>query len=168
MEQGTLRMDLFYRLSAFPIELPPLRRRPEDIRPLALHFLERHARHMSRKPPRLNEAIWAQLASHSWPGNVRELENYLERALILSPGPALALPPLAPPLEASVPALAPPAAPVERFDDVVHQLLERALDTCDGKIYGAGGAAELLDLKPTTLQGKLRKYGLKATLKQAG
>ena len=168
MEDGTLRMDLFYRLSAFPIELPPLRHRPEDIRPLALHFLERHAHHMNRKPPRLGDAFWEHLASHSWPGNVRELENYLERALILSPGPVLALPPLSP-LEPMAPPEQPPAEvpAVDRFDAAVRRLLEGALDVCDGKIYGPGGAAALLDLKPTTLQGKLRKYGLKAS-KQAG
>ncbi len=162
IEDGVLRMDLFYRLSAFPIQLPPLRDRPEDIRPLALHFLERHARHMNRRPPRLDDDVWDRLGSHSWPGNVRELENFLERALILSPGPVLSLPPLVP-REPSAAQEPPPPATVMtgRFDDVVQRLLQDTLTATKGKIYGPDGAAARLDLKPTTLQGKLRKYGLK-------
>ena len=162
IEEGALRMDLFYRLSAFPIELPPLRDRPEDIRPLSVHFLESHARQMNRRPPRLDETIWQKLASHSWPGNVRELENYLERALILSPGPELFLPPLSPrDAPGATQQLPPVPLTARRFDDTVRQLLQNALDSCEGKIYGPDGAAARLDLKPTTLQGKLKKYGLK-------
>ena len=135
IEEGGLRLDLYYRLSAFPVELPPLRKRQKDIRPLALHFLERHSRQMNRRPPRLDDAIWDELAAHSWPGNVRELENYLERALILSPGPVLSLPPLSPqlqnttrhqlPREQQQP---PEPASIRRFDDAVRQLLQDALE----------------------------------------
>jgi formate hydrogenlyase transcriptional activator len=159
VRQGTLRSDLYYRLAIFPVDLPPLRQRPEDVRPLADYFLSRHAAVMNRKAPHVPDCVWQALESHSWPGNVRELENLLERALILSPGSELVLPDL-------LPAQAPQAGaavreretPPGRFDEEMRALLKRALRASAGRIYGKEGAAELLGLKPTTLQGKLRKY----------
>jgi formate hydrogenlyase transcriptional activator len=160
LEEGTFRTDLYYRLSTFPIHLPPLRERREDLRPLALHLLERHAAAMHRRPPRVPDALWAQLEAYAWPGNVRELENYLERALILSPGPMLRAP--LPAGLPDAPARGARAAPsLLSFDEEMRVLLGRALDASDGRIYGARGAAALLGLRPTTLQGKLRKYGVK-------
>jgi formate hydrogenlyase transcriptional activator len=162
MAEGTLRSDLYYRLSSFPIFLPPLRERQEDIRPLVAHLLERHAAKMHRRPPRVPEAALAALESLDWPGNVRELENTLERALILSPGGTLELPALpdstgpARPRQGS----ASPATAVRPFADSVRELLERALEAAGGRIYGKDGAAALLGLKPSTLQGKLKKHGL--------
>ncbi|HET7754016.1 MAG TPA: sigma 54-interacting transcriptional regulator, partial [Anaeromyxobacteraceae bacterium] len=92
---GTFRADLYYRLAVFPIQLPRLRDRREDVRPLARWFLEKHASAMHRKPPAVSEATWQALESQPWPGNVRELENFVQRALILSPGRELVLPDLA-------------------------------------------------------------------------
>jgi formate hydrogenlyase transcriptional activator len=152
---GVFREDLYYRLNTFPIELPPLRDRPEDLAPLTRHLVERHARRMNRKPPIVGDDTLATLRAYPWPGNVRELENFLERALILSPPGELLLPEL--PARRGHPPAVPPAA---SFDEGVRQLLQRALDAAGGKIYGAGGAAALLGLKPTTLQGKLRRHGL--------
>ena len=160
IEEGDFRMDLYYRLCAFPLVLPPLRERREDIRPLALHFLERHAARMNRLPPRMDDQIWDELEAHAWPGNVRELENLLERALILSPGPVLSLPPLRPQELPREPAPSARERPLLPFDRAVEQLLRRALEATGGKIYGADGAAAKLQLRPTTLQGKLKKYGL--------
>jgi formate hydrogenlyase transcriptional activator len=157
VREGTFRADLYYRLSVFPVELPPLRERPEDVRPLATHFLARQAALMHRRPPAVPERVWQALERHDWPGNVRELENLVQRALILSPGPELALPDLPAPL-ARPRGGAPPDAAPGRFDDEVRTLLERALRACGGRIYGEGGAAALLGLRPTTLQGKMRKY----------
>jgi formate hydrogenlyase transcriptional activator len=162
LEDGTFRTDLYYRLGTFPIHLPPLRERREDIRPLAQHLLERHAAAMHRRPPRVPDALWAQLEAYAWPGNVRELENYLERALILSPGPVLRVPPPAAGL-AEAPARGARAVPaLLPFDEEMRALLGRALAGSGGRIYGPQGAAALLGLRPTTLQGKLRKYGVKA------
>ncbi|MBK9516109.1 MAG: sigma 54-interacting transcriptional regulator [Anaeromyxobacter sp.] len=156
---GTFREDLYYRLAVFPLRLPPLRERRADLKPLALHFLERHAAAMHRRPPEVPEAFWRALEAHPWPGNVRELENFVQRALILSPGPVLALP-------------GPPGggAPAQRgagrdgapgtFEEEARQVLERALLACGGQVYGPKGAAALLGLKPTTLQGKMKRYGL--------
>jgi transcriptional regulator with GAF, ATPase, and Fis domain len=86
VEAGRFRQDLFYRLSVFPIEIPPLRERPEDIAPLALHFIKQSARRMNRPVPRVTRATMNQLLAHDWPGNVRELQNAVERAVILSQG----------------------------------------------------------------------------------
>ena len=179
--KGTFRADLYYRLAVFPVTLPPLRERREDVRPLARWFLERHAAGMHRRPPAVSEQAWRTLEVHDWPGNVRELENFVQRALILSPGAELALPDL--PLcqggtcdrcaRSGVTALhpdrgggpraeagAPQAAAPRAFEVEVRELLERALGACGGRVYGQGGAAALLGLKPTTLQGKMKKYGV--------
>jgi formate hydrogenlyase transcriptional activator len=158
--RGTFRADLYYRLAVFPVELPPLRERREEIRPLAAHFLARHAAAMHRRPPRVGEDAWAALEAHAWPGNVRELENFVQRALILSPGPDLQLPELPMPTGGGQgTALAAEAAP-GRFEDEVRALIERALAHASGRVYGPGGAAALLGLKPTTLQGKMKKYNV--------
>ncbi len=157
--EGTFRSDLYYRLAIFPVQLPPLRERVDEIRPLATYFLARHAALMHRRPPAVPEKVWAELERHAWPGNVRELENFLQRALILSPGPELRLPELPAPARRNVVAAPEPSAP-GRFDDEMRALLERALRATGGRIYGPQGAAALLGLKPTTLQGKLRKYGV--------
>ncbi len=158
--EGGFRSDLYYRLSVLPLHLPPLRDRREEIRALADYFLARHAVLMHRKPPHVPEGSWAALEQHTWPGNVRELENFLQRALILSPGPELQLPELPAMAIAQGPPSAEPSGTPGRFDDEVRVLIERALTACAGRVYGANGAAALLGLKPTTLQGKMRKYGV--------
>ena len=162
-EDGTFRADLYYRLNIFPVVLPSLRDRPEDLRPLAEHLLERHALRMHRRPPTIAEHTWRTLEAHEWSGNVRELENTLERALILSPGSELLLPELGRTIRHHDPAPETPPATeaVLPFHDSVKSLLRQALDATGGQIYGAQGAAALLGLKPTTLQGKLRKHGLR-------
>jgi len=163
VETGAFRRDLYYRLNIFPIHVPPLRERREDIRALAMYFLGRLSARMHRKPPSVSDAVWSRLEVHDWPGNVRELENLLERALILSPGNEL----VPPEIGISQKAIHPPvgaAGPAERvpsFDDATRAILQRAMDATGGRIYGPGGAAALLGLKPTTLQGKLHKYGMK-------
>jgi len=153
---GTFRQDLYYRLAVFPVRLPPLRERPADLRPLAEHFLRRHAAAMHRRPPEVPEAFWRALAAHAWPGNVRELENYVQRALILSPGAVLEVPEQLG--GAARPATA--ARPVGTFEDEARAVIERALTEAGGRVYGPQGAAALLGLKPTTLQGKMKRYGI--------
>lgn len=161
---GTFRSDLFYRLNIFPVHVPPLRERPEDIRPLVALFLDHHASAMNRRPPTVPEATWMALESHPWPGNVRELENLIERALILHPGPELLLPELPGGPTAPMPrhptALAAPHTPPDAWDAEARRILVRALDACEGRIHGPRGAATLLGLRPTTLQGKLKRYGV--------
>ncbi len=163
VESGVFRRDLYYRLNVFPIHVPPLRLHREDIRPLVRHFLSRLSARMHRRPPAVPEDLWRRLEIYDWPGNIRELENFVERALILSPGDTLVVPEVG----NSGRAVDSPRGAVEAearvpsFDQATRDLLRRALDAADGRIYGPGGAADLLKLKPTTLQGKLRKYGMK-------
>jgi formate hydrogenlyase transcriptional activator len=155
---GRFREDLYYRLAVFPVRLPPLRERRGDLRPLAEHFLARHAAQMHRRPPQVPDHAWRAIEAHPWPGNVRELENYLQRALILSPGPVLELP--GPPGGGG---LAPPSQPppaTGSFDEEVRALIERVLHAAGGKVYGPDGAAARLGLRPTTLQGKMKRYGV--------
>jgi len=157
--RGAFRQDLYYRLAVFPVSLPPLRERRDDVRPLATHFLARHAAAMHRRPPHVPEEAWRVLEEHAWPGNVRELENFLQRALILSPGPELVLPELLPHTGPEAPERV--TGELASFDEEVRDLIERALARSGGRIYGPQGAAAVLGVKPTTLQGKMRRYGVR-------
>src|SRR5207244_10337925 len=94
VETGQFRADLFYRLNVFPIELPPLRQRREDIPPLVNHFVKKAAERIRRPAPDIPPAAMAAMIDHAWPGNVRELENFIERAVILSSNGVLQIPPL--------------------------------------------------------------------------
>jgi len=153
---GRFREDLYYRLAVFPVRLPPLRERRGDLRPLAEHFLARHAAQMNRRPPQVPEAFWNAIAAHHWPGNVRELENYVQRALILSPGATLELP--GPPGAGGLAAPREPVVVTGTFDEEARALIEGVLRATGGKVYGPDGAAARLGLKPTTLQGKMKRY----------
>jgi len=161
---GRFREDLYYRINAFPIQLPPLRERGEDFTPLVRHLVERIAGRLNRRPPAVGEEAIERLRSYPWPGNVRELENFLERALIVGPADELVIDQLPGP---SLAAGGDPEA-VPTFDDGVRALLERALAETHGKIYGADGAAARLGLKPTTLQGKLRRFGVETARAKEG
>jgi formate hydrogenlyase transcriptional activator len=162
VEQGAFRSDLYYRLNIFPLHIPPLRERREDIRPLIEYFLARAATELHRDAPRFDDADLYTLENYPWPGNVRELENYVSRAVILSKGTRLYLPPLPTITEGGVPIAAGQwrSNDVLHFDEAVKELLHNALDRTRGRIHGPRGAAALLGLKPTTLQGKLHKYGI--------
>lgn len=154
--EGRFRADLFYRLNVFPIRVPPLRERKEDI-PALVDYLVRHfARRMNKPVGRLAPRTLELLLNYSWPGNVRELENILERALIVTAEDALHVDPtwLSAPAPVSHPRMAAPLAHLER--DAILEALQR----CGGKIYGPTGAAHALGLKPSTLYGKLRKHGI--------
>ncbi len=163
---GRFRQDLFYRLSVFPIELPPLRERRDDIPPLTLHFVQQAARRMNRPAPRVTQGTMAQLFAHDWPGNIRELQNAVERAVILSSGGPLRFELTSAATDASAPVPTPVAAAPALLtrDDLKRQERETiaaALKQTGGKIFGAGGAAELLGMKPTTLASRLKALGLK-------
>jgi transcriptional regulator with GAF, ATPase, and Fis domain len=165
VEAGKFRQDLFYRLSVFPIEIPPLRKRPEDIAPLALHFINQSARRMNRPPPRVTQATMKQLAAHDWPGNVRELQNAVERAVILSQGGPVRfeLPELQKQETASPGKAIPAPGAFLTRDELKRRERESiiaALKQSVGKIFGANGAAELLNMKPTTLASRIKKLGI--------
>ena len=163
-EAGRFRQDLYYRLSVFPVELPPLRKRPEDIPLLADHFLALSARKLGRPKPRLTLANVQQLQRYDWPGNVRELQHVIERAMITAVGGRLAME--LPAGEGAKPDPSEASAGSGRVltDAEVRKLeadnIRAALRVADGKVYGPGGAAELLGVKPTTLASRMKALGL--------
>jgi len=171
--EGRFRQDLYYRLSVFPIELAPLRERIQDIPLLAEHFLKRFARQMGRKTLKLTLANVQQLQRYHWPGNVRELQHVLERSVIVSTNGKLRfdLPEDTSPENRNkskhpkLPASA-QSTPDQVLTDQEMRSLEadnirRALTVSGGKVYGRGGAAELLGLKPTTLLSRIRAFGIR-------
>ncbi len=164
--EGRFRADLFYRLNVFPITLPPLRERKEDILPLATHFLEQIAKHLGRPLRGLAQSSVGHLLAYSWPGNVRELEHTLERAAILSPTPVVELVLPVSPAGAAVPGTPEPAAParVKSLQEAERDNILAALRQSNGRIRGKGGAAELLKVKPTTLEFKIKKLGISRQL----
>ena len=164
VDAGKFREDLYYRLNVFPVEVPPLRRRTEDIAALAAHFVRTISRKLKRPEPGLTRALLMRLQEYDWPGNVRELQNVIERALITSPQSQLRLDL---PRAAGAGRKRAPAGEERdtvRTDAEMRRLerenLKRALEESGGKVYGSGGAAELLGLKPTTLVSRIKKLGL--------
>jgi transcriptional regulator with GAF, ATPase, and Fis domain len=165
VEAGRFRQDLFFRLSVFPIEVPPLRERREDIPQLAAHFVRVTARKMNRPPPRFTKALAEQLSSYDWPGNVRELQNAVERAVILAHGGPLTFE-LGASTRQKAPRLKPPADGEATFvtraelKQRERESIKIALRQSRGKVFGPGGAAELLGMKPTTLASRIKALGL--------
>jgi formate hydrogenlyase transcriptional activator len=156
VEQREFRSDLYYRLKVFPIEIPPLRERLEDISLLVEYFVSQHARRMNRQIETIPADVMQAFIRWRWPGNVRELENFIERAVILSPGPILRAP-LAE-LELSAEPLKEPNA---NLHDAEREHILRVLREAKGMISGPVGAAKRLGLKRTTLNSKLKKLGIK-------
>ena len=171
--RGTFREDLYYRLNVFPLRVPALRERPEDIPLLVQHFLARYASKLGRQIPLVPSHIMCRFLEHSWPGNVRELENVIERAVIMSNGPELRL--AAESLFPSMPVVpvqnggssssaktsavsenAEPTALVEIERNHILNILRRT----GWRIEGSAGAAHALNLKPSTLRSLMKKFGI--------
>ncbi|HEV2915693.1 MAG TPA: sigma 54-interacting transcriptional regulator [Pyrinomonadaceae bacterium] len=170
VDQGRFRPDLYYRLSVFPIEVPPLRERKDDIGLLAAHFINRSCSRLNCAETRLTNRIVQQLQAYDWPGNIRELQNVIERAVILSGGGPLKLDHTildAPTAKARRDALAEASITyesniltIEELKQLERDNIRRALERANQKIYGAGGAAELLGMRPTTLASRMRALGI--------
>ncbi|WP_439623015.1 sigma-54 interaction domain-containing protein [Gemmata sp.] len=150
--RGRFRADLFYRLNVFPVRVPPLRERAGDVAELAAQFLREFAGAHDRPARELSITTLRLLAAHTWPGNVRELRNVIERAVILSTGPEVAVPQEW--LGGS------PVATGRTWAAEEKARILDALRAAGGRVYGPGGAAQRLGLRPTTLYGKMRKHGL--------
>jgi formate hydrogenlyase transcriptional activator len=155
IRNNQFREDLFYRLNVFPIEIPPLRERREDIPLLVHYFVSRLSRRMQKRIKSIPKPAMDALSNAAWPGNVRELENFVERAVILTQGDELNVP-LAELKKSSVPN----AAPGSTFQQAERQAIIEALKAASGRISGAGAAAERLGLKRTTLQNKMRRLNI--------
>jgi formate hydrogenlyase transcriptional activator len=155
----TFRSDLFYRLRVFPIEMPPLRERQEDIPALVRYFAEKHSRRMNRSVETIPSETLDLLVEYAWPGNIRELENLIERAIIVSPGPVLRVPlgEIKAPSELPAEGLSPESLTL-RAAERDHIL--KALEATNWVLSGPRGAAARLGMKRTTLQSKMRKLGV--------
>jgi transcriptional regulator with GAF, ATPase, and Fis domain len=160
---GRFRADLFYRLNVFPITVPPLRERLDDVEPLLAHFAAKVARRLGRPLPGIAPVFVQMLRMHDWPGNIRELENLVERALIVSPGGLLDGTGLLP---APAPRAHTGRSSVAHDGDgnlqaVEREHIRRVLDTVAWRVEGDRGAAEQLGLNPSTLRGRMRKLGIR-------
>jgi transcriptional regulator with GAF, ATPase, and Fis domain len=151
---GRFREDLYYRLNVFPITVPPLRERREDVPLLVWAFVDEFSKAMGKPVEAVSKSSLRALQAYDWPGNVRELRNVIERALILANGPTLRIePPGA--------GAAPVARGLATLVEVERDHIRRVLEATGGRIRGTGGAAAILGLKPTTLESRMAKLGLR-------
>ena len=161
---GRFRQDLWYRLNVFPITVPPLRRRPEDIPILTAHFLQKHCRKAGRPILEVSRATMARLQAHPWPGNVRELENVVERAVILSRGKWAEISadgPHAIDLVPMKPTIAPDGNGSRlKMEDLQRRHIYSTLEGLHWRVEGPGGAAEVLGMNASTLRSRMRKLGI--------
>ncbi len=155
---GLFRQDLFYRLSVFPLTLPPLRQRREDIPSLVRHFSAVVARKMGLPPPEISDVMIDEFLDYEWPGNIRELHNEIERAMILSRGRPLSLAAPASGTSRSAPGAATDNHLIteEQWQEMQRENYLRALRQTAWRVDGPGGAAELLGLRPTTLRSRMK------------
>jgi formate hydrogenlyase transcriptional activator len=174
VDEQKFRQDLFYRLNVFPIRVPALRERTEDIPLLVRHFVQQFSRRMNKPIESIPSDTMAALVRYDWPGNIRELQNVIERAVILSPGPFLrvSLADLKSRVEAPAPlrlevAAAAAAAPTGNIQSVLDETervqILRALDQSNGIVSGPSGAAARLGLKRSTLQFRMQKLGIRVS-----
>jgi transcriptional regulator with GAF, ATPase, and Fis domain len=157
---GRFREDLFYRLSVFPITIPPLRQRKDDIPLLISYFVAKYNKRIGRKIETVSKETLGAFQQYHWPGNVRELENVIERAVITSQGPVLQV------LD-RFEAFRKPAEEqdLKSLGDLERDHIVRVLQTTGWRIEGPKGAALLLGLNPSTLRARMRKYGLRRSVK---
>lgn len=163
--EGRFRLDLYYRLNVFPITLPPLRERLEDIPELVQHFINIYNRKSGKKVTWVSERVLESMMTYNWPGNIRELENIIERGVLLSKGATIE------------DILLPSFQTTNFFSNVqdshpktIHEnerdYIISVLKKCNGKIWGAGGAAEILKVPPTTLKSKMKKLGIQKEINE--
>ena len=153
---GRFRNDLYYRLSVFPLRVPPLRERRTDITLLVSHFIEVYARRFGKTFTKFDEASSVKLLGYSWPGNIRELQNIIERSAILCSGPELSLEGGLLEHQAEV-----TAAGKHSLNDVTREHMRRVLEECNWVVEGPQGAAIRLELKPGTLRFRMKKLGIR-------
>lgn len=158
VQEGRFRSDLYYRLNVFPIQLPPLRERKEDIEQLSYHFLRKLAMKTSAKPKQLSKNALKMLMAHDWPGNIRELEHVMERSMLLSKS-AVIKDILLPDADGRIPA-AEQISNIKTIAENERSHILSVLKRCGGKISGPAGAAKILGVPATTLNSKLKKLNI--------
>ncbi|WP_267406492.1 MULTISPECIES: sigma-54 dependent transcriptional regulator [unclassified Chryseobacterium] len=155
--EGRFRLDLYYRLNVFPIELPPLRERKEDIELLANFFLNKYATASRRNISSISKNALEQLLHYKWPGNIRELEHLIERSVLLAKTTEIENFELPKSVEQSA---EPFHGQLKSMEEMERDHILNALESCGGKVSGTGGAAELLKIQPQTLYSKMKKLGI--------
>jgi DNA-binding NtrC family response regulator len=157
---GRFRLDLYYRLNVFPIELPALRARAEDIPSLVMHFIGYYNRKAGKKVISMSDSVLTRMVAYHWPGNIRELQNVIERSVLLAKGTVIQ--------EVSLPVagkqellLDNEVSHVKTIHENERDYIISVLNKCGGKIWGAGGAAELLHVPPSTLKSKMKKLSIR-------
>jgi formate hydrogenlyase transcriptional activator len=176
--ENTFRNDLYYRLDVFPIHLPPLRERGDDVHLLARSFVERAARRAGKSVRGISEGATELIGAHPWPGNVRELQNVIERSVIVSDSELFTLdenwlkeeekrrgrPAESPSFRVAAASASPPPSPLSSdattLEEIEREAIARALHFCNGVVGGPHGAAKRLGMKRTTLQARMQKLGL--------
>ena len=160
VREGRFRSDLYFRLDVFPIVMPPLRDRKQDIPALVSHFIARYSRNAGKQVESISQKAMQELMAYSWPGNVRELEHQIERAILLTNGKMIK--------EMHLPSVGRQEMVVEADEQYIKTIEENERDhilyvlkKCNGKIAGKGGAAEFLDIHVSTLNARIRKLGIK-------
>jgi formate hydrogenlyase transcriptional activator len=159
MALGRFRKDLFYRLNIFPISIPPLRERPEDLVPLALHFMAKYSKKFSKRISGISEETLEKMKKYTWPGNVRELEHWIERSILLTDGAVISQDLYAPTKESGAFGLESQILRTIDENEISH--ITRVLEYCGKRISGRGGAAEILGVPPSTLNSKIKRLGIK-------
>jgi formate hydrogenlyase transcriptional activator len=155
--EGRFRQDLYYRLNVFPIHVPPLRERREDIPQLVENFVEEFAKAMRKSIDAVAKPGLQVLCSYDWPGNIRELRNVIERAVILAKSPILTidLPP------GTLSSTVPETAGLASLEEIEHDHIVRVLEATRWRVRGQAGAAEILGIKPTTLESRMVKLKIR-------
>lgn len=158
--EGRFRLDLYYRLNVFPLELPALRQRKEDIPALVHHFIAKYNKKAAKPVSGISEEAMETLQEYEWPGNIRELEHLVERSMLMTSGPEI--------IEIDLPTTSSPVfagaddnSRIKTMEEMERDHIMTILKMCKGKIYGPGGAAEILNIPSTTLNSKIKKLGIK-------
>ena len=158
MEEGKFRADLYYRLHVFPLHVPPLRERREDIPLLTRYFVQKHAHRMGRHIDTIPTSVMESLTNYDWPGNIRELQNVLERSVILTNGSGLQV--AMPELIGNATTVPLTGTSSSGSQNAERDRILKALEEAKGQVGGPDGAAARLGLKRTTLQSRMRKYNI--------
>jgi len=155
---GRFRLDLYYRLNVYPIILPPLRDRKNDIELLAKSFIARFSKEIESKVTGLSDAVIADMLAYDWPGNVRELENLMERCVLQAKGQIIEISPLQ--KERAAPAATDAPGRMKTIEENERDYIISVLKACKGKVYGRGGAAEILNISVSSLNARIKKLGI--------
>ncbi|TRW25894.1 sigma-54-dependent Fis family transcriptional regulator [Flavobacterium zepuense] len=158
--QGRFRLDLYYRLNVFPVELAPLRERKEDVESLAYYFLKKYAAKAHKNVTGISHKALNELMQYDWPGNIRELEHLIERNVLLASGSEIIAFDLAVTSQSAQVKQAADGAMLS-MEDMEREHIMTALKMCGGKVFGPGGAAEVLKISPATLYSKMKKLGIR-------